>query len=673
MNRNLIKFLVLFLLCICLASCGEETVIEHIHEWGNWETVKKASCKEEGLRIRKCKGCGDEDKVILNLTAHNFNEGQIVEKATCQKEGKIVFECLVCSKNVEQKIPTLEHVIEVISGNPSDCYNNGLTDGKYCKLCDTVLVEQIHINALGHAWGESKVTKKATCLEDGEEKVTCTTCSASRTFTIPKLSHNIEYLNCIDPTCTSKGKTGEAYCKECDSIVQKSSETFALGHNYVDGRCIRCLEKESEDGMKFKKIDGKYYLSDAGLLPEIYFTVPLMYNNEYVVGILDGAFDKGKIANIIELRSTITDIEIGAFDNCGYIYDIVIEKDNPVYYAENGCLIEKETSTLIAGAANGNIPNGVVSIERGAFKNRIGLMEIILPESVKEIAEDAFAGCSNLMTIEVSPQNEVYYSQDSCLLLKENNLLLLGCQESVISEGIEVISSKAFENCSDITKINLPNSLKMIMPGAFTNCQLVTSLYIPENLTEVSGAFEGMISLKEITVSPNNPKYTVIDGCLVEKKTNKLVLADKRGIIPEGIEIIGTGAFAGNEELVSVILPNSVKELEPRAFANCINLESFKFSKAITSIPDSCFEGCEYLEFIEVPRHITSIGAKAFKDCIRFERLEIRNTIQYIGEKAFENCVRLYFVCEVKVQPETWHPNWNPDNRAVLWGHYIIG
>jgi hypothetical protein len=210
------------------------------------------------------------------------------------------------------------------------------------------------------------------------------------------------------------------------------------------------------------------------------------------------------------------------------------------------------------------------------------------------------------------------------------------------------------------------------MPGAFSNCQLVTSLYISENVTELTGAFEAMISLSNISVSPNNPKYTVVDGCLVEKKTNKLVLADKRGIIPEGIEIIGEGAFAGNEGLFTLEFPESVKEIEARAFANCINLETVIFNKNITAIPDSCFEGCEYLEFIEIPRHITSIGEKAFKGCVRFERLEIRDTMKYVGEAAFDNCIRLYIVCEAKAQPDTWDKNWNPDNRDVLWGHYVV-
>lgn len=672
MKKNLFKLIVLCLMLVCLTSCGEETVEEHIHEWSEWEIVKQATCSEEGLKLRKCVGCSVTDEVVLNTIAHTFDSGKVTKEATCKEAGEIEVKCTVCNKVVKQEIPIAEHVIEVIPGHAANCYNDGLTDGKKCTVCFEVLVEQIVIKALGHAWGETVVTKKATCKETGEEKVTCTVCNSAKTFTTSKLAHNVEYLNSSNPDCITKGKTGDAYCLDCKEVVESSYELLALGHNYVDGRCVRCHEEESKEGMKFKLVNGKYYLSDAGSIPQAFFTMPLMYNNEYVVGILAGAFDNAFTTHVIELTSIITDIEVGAFDNCQFLFDIVVEKGNPTYYVKNSCLIDKETNVLIAGAADGNIPEGIVEIEKGAFKNRIGLVEINLPTSVEKIGEEAFIGCENVMTITVNELNEIYYSQDDCLLLKENNTLLLGCQNSIISEGIEVIASGAFSNCTELTEIEFPESLTTIMPGAFTNCQLVTSLYISKNLTELTGAFESMISLSKITVSEENTKFIVIDGCLVEKKTNKLVLADKRGIIPEGIEIIGAGAFAGNEGIVKLEFPESVKVIEERAFANCINLEEVVFNKNITAIPDSCFEGCEYLEFITIKDHITSIGKKAFKGCVRFERLELRDTMKYVGEAAFDDCIRLYIVCEAKQQPDTWDKNWNPDNRDVLWGHYIV-
>lgn len=673
-KSQLFKLIFILIAAFCLTSCGDDVEPVHIHTWSGWAVVEGSTCAKEGLKVRHCmdEDCDVTDEVTLNCSAHTFNEGKILKESTCNEEGEMEFECSVCKKIAKQKIPTLDHEIIVVEGKPADCYNDGLTDGAICKLCNKVILEQQQVKALGHAWGEPKVSIKATCYQEGKETISCTICTITKTITTEKLAHDLEYPYIIESNCLNGGSTGRGYCTICEKEVTQSKKLMPLGHNFVEGSCIRCHQKESVEGMKFKKVNGKYYLSDIGSEAVGTVYIPLMYNNEYVEGILKGAFDQAGVINIVGLSEKITDIQTGAFDNCQFLFDIEISENNPKYYVENSCLIDRETNVLLVGSADGNIPEGVREINAKAFYKRIGLITIDIPASVEKIAEDAFLECENLMGISVDSENKIYYSQDECLLLKESNLLLLGCQESIISEGIEIIGTGAFANCSSLMEINLPSTITTIMPGAFTNCQFVTSLHISENVTELVGAFEGMISLSKITVSPNNPKYEVVDGCLMEKKTKKLVLADNRGIIPEGTEIIGTGAFAGNRTLFTLVLPESVKELEPRAFADCYNLEEVVFNKNITAISDECFSGCEMLEFIEIPRYITSIGKKAFKGCISFERLELRNTMKYVGEGAFDDCVRLYIVCEAKEQPDSWDANWNPDNRAVLWGHYVV-
>lgn len=656
-------------------ECGakKEIILNMIpHTFDEGKVEKNPTCMEEGLLVRECLVCHEKEEFILNMAAHSFDEGQIVKEATCKEEGKIVFSCTVCSKSVEQIIPTLEHNVIKKEGKEPNCYNEGLTVGYECSLCGEVLVEQQVLEALGHAWGEPKIVTKATCTNEGVEKVTCSLCSASKNTTTPKLDHVLQFDYYNPATCINNGSMGKGYCQICKTLVEPNVEILALGHNFINGSCIRCHEEEPAEELEFKKVNGAYYLSKVS--PEVrgILNIPLMYNNEYVVGILDGAFDNTGVIHIVNLTEMITDIQVGAFDECKYLFDIVIDAQNPVYYVQNSCLIERATKNLLVGSAGGKIPHGIVSIENGAFKNRVGLVTIEIPSTVEKIGKDSLVGCENLMTIIVDPENKVYYSQDECLLLRENNLLLLGCQESIISEGVEVIGTGAFANCSSLTEIKLPSSVTTIMPGAFTNCQLVASLYISENVTELAGAFEGMISLTKITVSEKNPKYTVLDGCLIEKKTKKLVLADNRGIIPEGIEIIGTGAFAGNEGLVVLELPESVKEIEARAFANCTNLETIIFNTTLTSLPEECFIGCEYLENVKIPKTITSVGARAFKGCIRLERFEVSDTMQYVGEAAFDDCNRIHFVCEAKKQPAKWDINWNPDGRPVLWGHYIV-
>ena len=65
MKKNIYKIIALCLMLICLASCGEEEVITHIHEWSEWEVKVEPTCVKEGLKSRHCLGCEKTDDVKL--------------------------------------------------------------------------------------------------------------------------------------------------------------------------------------------------------------------------------------------------------------------------------------------------------------------------------------------------------------------------------------------------------------------------------------------------------------------------------------------------------------------------------------------------------------------------------------------------------------------------------
>ena len=69
-----------------------------------------------------------------------------------------------------------------------NCTTEGLTDGKHCSVCNTVLVAQTSIPAKGHAWDAGVVTKEPTASEEGTKTFTCTVCKATRTASIPVIT-----------------------------------------------------------------------------------------------------------------------------------------------------------------------------------------------------------------------------------------------------------------------------------------------------------------------------------------------------------------------------------------------------------------------------------------------------------------------------------------------------
>ncbi len=676
MNRTITKLIVVTIMLFCLTSCknNKPTVDpeqEHVHNWVDTIT-KKATCEEEGSLSRKCQDCSEVQTITLNKTAHSFDEGVITKEATCKEDGEIAFTCSTCSKTIEQSIPKVEHKVVVDLGYAPTCYTEGLSEGSHCEHCGEVIVEQETLQSTGHLWGKSVYVKKPTCESEGTTRITCEICKAVRENNVSKLEHNITYKEYTAPTCTVGGLIGAGYCEWCQKNVFTEVVLSPVGHNYIDGECIRCLEKESEDGMTFKLVNGEYYLADVGMVTTNNIVIPTMYNNSYVVGILEGALEKALYVNTICLSKYIHTIEDGAFSGCDYLQNFVLDPENPYYQLKNDCIIDTATNTLIVGSSNATIPDGVVTIASGAFKNRIGVTIIYIPSSVKEIAEDAFSGCSNISLISIHSANSVYTGKDNCIVEKASNTLLLGCASSSIPEGTVTIASGAFAGCNMLMEIEIPDSVTTIMPGAFTDCILVTKLDIPASVTQLEGAFEGFTALTTITIDEKNPKYSVIEGCIIDKTAKKLVLSNLEGYIPEGIEIIGKGVFAGNNNITNITLPDTIVEIEARAFAGCENLKTVTLSKNVKVLGDEVFDGCKKLEKIIIPDSVEELGARAFRGCEKLQRIELSEFVKVIEEEAFKDCTILLIVSEAKSKPSTWHENYNPDKRPEFWGVYII-
>ncbi len=674
MSRKIItRLIVVTFMVFSLASCNKEKPIDtHTHKWGEWVTVKEASCKEEGQIKRTCTGCEESETIDLNMTAHKFDEGQITKEATCEEEGSIKFNCSVCLKNVEQKIPTLEHKIVIDQGTLPSCSSTGYSDGSHCELCGTVIKEQLVLEAIGHAWGKEVITTYPTCEKEGLAKVTCGTCKAVSNKTIEALGHHVEILDATEPTCEGAGMISKATCSWCDEVVYEKEIISPIGHNYVDGECVRCQKLEQENGMKFELINGEYYLSEVGVITVPNVIVPTMYNNSYVVGILAEAFVGAEYVNSICLPKTIKYIADGAFDGCRYLQAFILDPENEYYELNSSCIVEKETGILIAGAAYASINDGVKEIASGAFKNRIGVTLIDIPASVEKIAEDAFAGCNNIVLIKVAEGNKVYASKDNCIILKDSNTLLLGCQGSKIPAGTEIIATGAFNGCEMLKEIKIPDTVTTIMPEAFIGCLFVSDLEIPSTVTMLDGAFEGLANLTKVVVSEDNPNYKSVDNCILSKDGKTLVLSNKDGLIPEGVEVIGAGAFAGNFNLKSIVLPETVTLIGKRAFANCTNLTTVTLSPVVTTLGEESFAGCTSFEKMIIPDSVTTIKAGAFTSCVKMQRIELSENISTIEENAFKDCTILIIVCEAKKKPANWHDNYNPEDRPVFWGNYII-
>jgi hypothetical protein len=123
------------------------------------------------------------------------------------------------------------------------------------------------------------------------------------------------------------------------------------------------------------------------------------------------------------------------------------------------------------------------------------------------------------------------------------------------------IPISAFEDCTSLTSVTIPNSVTSIEEDAFSGCTSLTSVTIPNSVTSIGeNAFYNCESLASLTFSENSK-----------------------------VTSIGDGAFVWCESLTSVTIPNSV-----------------------TSIGDSAFRRCESLTSITIPNSVTNIGYGVF-------------------------------------------------------------
>ena len=126
-----------------------------------------------------------------------------------------------------------------------------------------------------------------------------------------------------------------------------------------------------------------------------------------------------------------------------------------------------------AGLTSVEIPNSVTSIGDRSFYDCAGLTSIEIPGSVCSIGVSAFYNCSrSLISIHVESDNPKYDSRNECnaLIESETNTLILGCQNTVIPNSITAIGKYAFQNCWNLTSIEIPCSVTSVGVGAFSNC-----------------------------------------------------------------------------------------------------------------------------------------------------------------------------------------------------------
>ena len=167
-----------------------------------------------------------------------------------------------------------------------------------------------------------------------------------------------------------------------------------------------------------------------------------------------------------------------------------------------------------------------------------------------------------------------------------------------IPDGVRSIGESAFAYCKNLTNITIPASVENIDTYAFAGCKNLTNITIPASVRSMGwGVFACCSRLTSINVDKNNPVYHSAGNCMIETESKTLALGCKNSVIPSdgSVTKIGDGAFYVYNKLTNIIIPGAVTSIGDGAFYGCRNLTNMTILGAIANIGESAFEGCDSL------------------------------------------------------------------------------
>ena len=182
--------------------------------------------------------------------------------------------------------------------------------------------------------------------------------------------------------------------------------------------------------------------------------------------------------------------------------------------------------------------------------------------------------------------------------------------DAICTFELKLIGNGAFEGMTDLTEIELPNTVTTIWSNAFKDCTNLKKVTIPESVVSIGwGAFQGCTSLENIT-------------------------------IPESVTSIGDVTFRNCTSLKNFTFPESVVSIGWGALWGCKNLESITLPNNLHEIPSFLTEECPALKTINIPTNMTSINSDAFWES-SLQTITIPEGIKLIDSGAFAFCKNL--------------------------------
>lgn len=227
-----------------------------------------------------------------------------------------------------------------------------------------------------HSWDKGKITKAATCTEDGIKTYTCVTCKKNRTESIPKAGHKKVTKSVKKATCKEKGYTGDIYCKNCGKLFEKGKAIEKLSHKWSEWKKISSATalkraKQQRSCVICKSVQTQEYGNKLKSVMKVNYNTITLKIKQFTNKLKVSGMAKGDYVSKVQSGNT------------GIIKVVKFTKDGKIQLAAQGKTGNTKLTIRLAGGAVKNITVKVQKVKTTALK--VSFKKITMKSGAKKI------------------------------------------------------------------------------------------------------------------------------------------------------------------------------------------------------------------------------------------------------------------------------------------------
>jgi hypothetical protein len=248
----------------------------------------------------------------------------------------------------------------------------------------------------------------------------------------------------------------------------------------------------------------------------------------------------------------------------------------------------------------------------------------------------------------------LYTNMDKTTWVNSSADILVGDLMLPNDGSIATILENAFDGCTSLTSIDIPDGVTSIGGDAFYGCSALTSITIPDSVTSISSSAFECCDNDNLTIyceAESQPSELGEDWSIFGR-TIIWGYAGSLGVTEDGFEWADTKGgvtiykYSGSN--VDVIIPTMINDMKvvsiaDKAFINNKTVTSITIPDGITSIGDCAFQSCEVLSSVTISGSVKTIGYEAFGRCEGLANATIAEGVECIGEYAFASSFKVGF------------------------------